>query len=246
MTRWLPLAASAHAAEIDYVMLLVHGLMLVLFVGWAVYFGWVLVRFRRRRQPHADYRGASGRVATGTEIAVVVAEGVLLIAIALPIWFKRTGAPPQDPHALVVRVVAEQYAWNIHYPGTDGHFGDTAIGLVSATNPLGLDRSSASGKDDIVEVNLMHVPIGREVIVQLSSKDVIHSFGLPNFRVKQDVIPGMLSTVWFTPTVAGEFDIVCSQLCGLGHYRMRGTIVVESEERFAKFLADEAASQVAK
>jgi cytochrome c oxidase subunit 2 len=242
MSRWLPLAASAHAGEIDFILSLVHGLMLVLFVGWAIYFGWVLIRFRRTRQPRADYRGATGRFATWSEFGVVVAEGALLVVFALPAWFTRTSAPPPDPRALVVRVVAEQYAWNVHYPGADGRFGETAVRFVSPTNPIGVDRSSPFGQDDIVTVNQLHVPIGRQVVVQLSSKDVIHSFGLPNFRVKQDVIPGMLSTVWFTPTVEGEFDIACSQLCGLGHYRMRGTVVVESEAAFAKFLTEETAN----
>ena len=241
MSTFLPAAASSHAAAIDFVLLLVHILMLVLFVGWAAYFAWVLVRFRHRRQPAARYHGAKGNVAKMTEFGVVVAEGVLLIVFALPLWFARTAPPPRDPRALVIRVVAEQFAWNVHYPGHDGHFGATALDQITPTNPLGLDRSSPYGHDDITTQNLIHVPINRQVVIQLSSKDVIHSFGLPNFRVKQDVIPGMLSTVWFTPTVEGEFDIACSQLCGLGHYRMRGSIIVESESAFAKYLADEAA-----
>jgi cytochrome c oxidase subunit 2 len=238
---WLPQAASSHAAVMDFVLLLVHALMLVMFVGWAAYFCWVLVRFRARRQPQASYPGARGRIAQWSEVGVVVAEGVLLVVFALPLWFQRTAAPPSDPRAIVVRIVAEQYAWNIHYAGADGHFGATSMALISPTNPLGLDRESRFGKDDLTTQNVLHVPINRQVVIQLSSKDVIHSFGLPNFRVKQDVIPGMLSTVWFTPTVMGEFDIACSQLCGLGHYRMRGTVVVESEPDFQKYLADEAA-----
>jgi cytochrome c oxidase subunit 2 len=239
MTRWLPIAASAHAGEIDVVMLLVHVLMLVLFVGWFLYFGWALVRFRARRQPRANYRGAGGRVATWTEIGVVIAEGVLLVVFALPVWFRQTAAPPVDPHATVVRVVAEEFVWNVHYPGADEHFGTTSLELMSPTNPLGLDRASAFGQDDITTQNLLHVPVNRPVVIQLTSKDVIHSFGLPNFRVKQDVIPGTISTVWFTPTVIGEYDIACSQLCGLGHYRMRGTLVVESDADFQKYLTSE-------
>lgn len=237
----MPVAASAHAAQIDLVLWLVHGLMLVMFAGWAVYFVWVLVRFRERRQPTPQPHATRGRAATWTEIGVVAAEGVLLVVFALPVWFSRTAPPPKDPRAIVIRVVAEQYVWNVHYPGPDGEFGRTSADLISPTNPVGLDRHSDHGADDITTQNLMHLPIGRQVIIQLSSKDVIHSFGLPNFRVKQDVIPGMLSTVWFTPTVAGQFDIACSQLCGLGHYRMRGIIVVESEAAFTRYLADEEA-----
>jgi cytochrome c oxidase subunit 2 len=236
----MPVAASAHAADIDFVLLLVHGLMLALFAGWSAYFVWVLVRFRSGRQTKADPGGATGRLAVGVEVGVVVAEGILLVVFALPVWYSRTAAPPADSNAVVIRVVAEQFAWNVHYPGADGQFGQTSTALVSAENPIGLDRSSPAGKDDIVELNLMHLPVNRPVILQLSSKDVVHSFGVPAMRVKQDVIPGLLSPVWFTPTRIGRYDIQCSQLCGLGHYRMRGIIVVESEADYEKFLAGEA------
>jgi cytochrome c oxidase subunit 2 len=223
-------------------MTLVHLLMLVLFVGWGTYFTFVLFRFRRARNPRANPDGARGRFALATEIGVVIAEAVLLVIFALPLWFDRTSAQPTTDGAVVIRVVAEQFAWNVHYPGADGRFGETKLSLVTPTNPLGLDRQSPFGKDDIVLISQMHLPVNRPVIVQLSSKDVIHSFGVPAMRVKQDANPGVSTPVWFTPTMTGEFDIACSQLCGLGHYRMRGVITVESEEAFRKFLADEAAA----
>ena len=223
-------------------MTLVHLLMLVLFVGWSTYFVFALIRFRRARNPHANPDGARGKYALATEIGVVVAEAILLVVFALPLWFDRTSAQPGADNAIVVRVVAEQFAWNVHYPGADGRFGETKIALVTPTNPLGLDRQSPFGKDDVVVLSQMHLPINRPVIIQLSSKDVIHSFGVQAMRVKQDAIPGLVTPVWFTPTVAGQFEIACSQLCGLGHYRMMGVITVESEEAFRKFLADEAAA----
>jgi len=243
MMPFLPPPASSHAADIDFVLTLVHVLMLVLFAGWGGYFVWVLVRFRRSRQPRADRDGARGRFALWTEIGVVVAEAILLVVFALPLWYKRTSAQPSPAGAIVVRVVAEQFAWNVHYPGPDGQFGTTSLALVSPTNPLGLDRGSPFGKDDIVMIGQLHVPVGRQVIIQLSSKDVIHSFGVPAMRVKQDAIPGLVAPVWFTPTKTGDFDIACSQLCGLGHYRMRAVLTVESEEAFRRFLVEAAAQQ---
>jgi cytochrome c oxidase subunit 2 len=241
VNRFLPPAASAHAADIDLVLTLVHVLMGVLFVGWAIYFGWVLVRFRARRQPQANHGGAGGRAALATEIGVVVAEVVLLVGFALPIWFSRSSVQSATPagDATVVRVVAEQFAWNIHYPGNDGEFGATSPALVSGTNPLGLDRASTHGQDDVVVVNQLHVPVGRPVVIQLSSKDVIHSFGVPAMRVKQDAIPGVLAPVWFTPTVTGRYEIACSQLCGLAHFRMRGIVTVEPLDAFDAFLTSE-------
>ena len=241
MNRFLPPAASAHAADIDLVLTLVHVLMGVLFVGWSIYFGWVLVRFRARRQPRANHVGAGGRAALATEIGVVVAEVVLLVGFALPIWFNRTSAQSATPadDATVVRVVAEQFAWNVHYSGDDGEFGATSPALVSGTNPLGVDRASTHGQDDVVVVNQLHVPVGRPVVIQLSSKDVIHSFGVPAMRVKQDAIPGVLARVWFTPTVTGQYEIACSQLCGLAHFRMRGIVTVEPLDAFEAFLTSE-------
>lgn len=239
---FLPPPASSHAASIDGVMTLVHLLMLVLFVGWGTYFAFVLIRFRSTRHPRANPDGVRGRFALATEIGVVVAEAILLVVFALPLWFDRTSAQPSAESAVVVRVVAEQFAWNVHYPGADGRFGETKIALVTPTNPLGLDRQSPFGKDDITLLSQLHLPINRPVIIQLSSKDVIHSFGVPAMRVKQDATPGLVTPVWFTPTMAGQFEIACSQLCGLGHYRMLGVITVESEEAFRRFLADEAAA----
>ncbi|MEO8071014.1 MAG: hypothetical protein ABI652_06400, partial [Acidobacteriota bacterium] len=192
------------------------------------------------RHPHASARGATGRATFWVEVGVVVAEAAILLVFALPLWFAQTSAQPSATGATAVRVVAEQFVWNFHYPGADGEFGSTSLALISATNPLGLDRQSANGRDDVVVQNQLHVPIGRPVIIQLSSKDMIHSFGVPAMRVKQDAIPGLLTPVWFTPTLLGRFDIACSQLCGLAHYRMRGVITVESEAAFRAFLADEA------
>jgi cytochrome c oxidase subunit II len=241
MERLLPPAASAHSSDVDSVIWLVHMLMLALAIGWGAYFVWVLIRFRRSNHPRADTKGASGRVALGVEVGVVAAEAALLIVIALPVWYARTSAMPRSANAVVVRVIAEQFAWNVHYPGADGEFGTARPALVTPENPVGLDRGSPHGRDDIVVINQLHLPVQRPVVVQLSSKDVIHSFGVPAMRVKQDAIPGVLAPIWFTPTREGTFDIACSQLCGLAHFRMRGIVTIESEDAFQRFLAEEAA-----
>lgn len=243
MSHLLPLPASSDAADIDVVMTLVHLLMLGLFVGWGLYLTWVLVRYRQSRQPQANPDGARGRFALWTEVSIVAAEVVLLVVFALPVWLEHTAAQPADPAAVTVRLVAQQFVWNVHYPGADGRFGTTSPALMSAENPLGLDRQSPFGRDDVTSVGELHVPINRQVIVQLSSTDVIHSFGVPAMRVKRDAVPGVVAPVWFTPTLAGQFDIACSQLCGLAHFRMKGRLIVESASAFQKFLADEAAAQ---
>jgi len=240
----LPVAASAHAGEVDRIMALVHWLMLVLFVGWSIFFVYVLFRFRSGAHPKADYRGVRGGWSNWVEGGVLVAEIALLAFFSIPFWTRNVdAAPPSENQATVVRVVAEQFAWNVHYPGADGVFGRTDIRLVNPDNPLGLDRDEAAGKDDLVVNGRLNLPVDRPVIVYLSSKDVIHSFALPQMRVKQDAIPGIVQPVWFTPTRTGQWDIACSQLCGLGHYRMKGVYQIQTAEEYQAWLNEESSFQ---
>jgi cytochrome c oxidase subunit II len=161
---------------------------------------------------------------------------------ALGLWAQITSAPPAD--AFVVEVTGQQFAWNIRYPGKDGIFGRTDPKLVSpeASNFIGLDRSDPNAADDIMMQNQLFLPAGRPVRVRIRSLDVIHSFFLPNFRVKQDAMPGMTVETWFVPTQTGDFEIACAQHCGLGHYRMRGQVHVvpasELEARIKQSLAE--------
>lgn len=241
MSWLLPIAASVHAAEIDTIMLLVHSLMLALAVGWGGVFVYSLVRFRRSRHPKADYHGARSRYSTYTEAGIVIAELVLLVGFSIPVWSTRAHAIP-DQGAVIIRVVAEQFAWNAHYPGRDGSFGRTHAALLAPENPLGLD-TRGPGSDDVTTINEIVVPVGRPVVVQLTAKDVIHSFGVPAMRIKQDANPGMMTPVWFTPATTGEFDIACSQLCGLGHYRMRGILKVVTDAEFERWLDSQTPSR---
>ena len=235
----VPIAASAHAAEIDQMTALVHWLMLVLFVGWGAFFIFALIRFRKGANPKASYVGAKGKLAKSTEVAVALVEVILLVFYAIPAWAKRVTNFPGGNDAVIVRVVGEQFAWNIQYPGKDGKFGRTEPTLVSADNPLGLDRRDPDAKDDIVSINNLNLPINRPVLVHLTSKDVIHSFGVYELRVKQDAVPGLEMPVWFVPTREGQWDIACSQLCGLGHYRMRGFVNVQSAPEYDKWMAEQ-------
>jgi cytochrome c oxidase subunit 2 len=226
--------------------------MLVLFVGWSAFFVYALFRFRRGRNPQADYAGARSHASTYLEVAVAVVEAVLLIGFSIPLWADRMDEVPPASESVVVRVVAEQFAWNVHYPGADKVFGRTDAKLIDTqTNPLGLDREDPHALDDLTTLNQMHLPVDKPAIVQLLSKDVIHSFNLPHMRVKQDAIPGLNIPLWFVPTVTTEqmrqrtgndkfeYEIACAQLCGLGHYRMRGFLTVHSQEGFATWLGEQ-------
>ncbi len=241
----LPLDISLTGHRVDEVIGLVHLLMLILFVGWGIYFILAIVKFRRSKHPKANYAGVKSRVSTWLEAGVAVFEAVLLIGFSIPIWAAYVRVPDPMENPVVIRVAAEQYAWNIHYPGPDGIFGRADVKFVSADNPLGLDRSDPDGKDDIVMINQMWIPAGRPVLVQLTSKDVIHCFFIPVLRVKQDAIPGQLIPVAFTAMKTGNYEIACAQLCGLGHYRMKGFVTIQMPEEFDKWVRDQAAQRIA-
>lgn len=233
----MPLDASTHGHEIDTMMSLIHWLMIVLFVIWAPYFLYTLYRFRESKNSEASYEGSKSKWSSYVEGGVVVAEAVLLVGFAFPVWADLTENMPPEEKAVEVRVVAEQFAWNVHYPGPDGVFGESSAELVDVqTNPLGLDPEDPASEDDIVLKDEFHVPVDTPVIVHLTSKDVIHGFFLPQMRIKQDAIPGMQIPVWFEPTETGEFEIACAQLCGNSHYRMNGYLTVHSQDEYEAWM----------
>ena len=248
LAKWmrLPVEASAHAPQVDAMIVSVHWLIAAIALVFGVFFVVALVRFNRKAHPRARHRNVSPRIAAIAVTVITAVELWQLCFVAIPLWASRVSNIPSGPDTTIIRVVAQQYAWNVHYPGPDGRFGRTSVNLMTRFNPIGLDRTDPLGKDDIVTINEFYFPVGKPVLVQLTSKDMIHSFTLPQMRVKQDAIPGMLIPVWFLPTVAtpeGEtWEINCSQLCGLGHYGMRGIYRSMTPDAFRQFLDDEAAA----
>ena len=261
LNRWMPIDASAHGHEVDSLIVWVHWMMLVLFVGWSLYFIYVLFKFRAGANPKASYEGSHSHFSRWVEGGVVLAEAILLIGFAIPSW-ARWVSPPPEGETFEVRVVAQQFQWNVHYPGPDDVFGRTDISLVddAAGNPLGLDRSDPAARDDVFKLNQLVLPVDTDITIRLASKDVIHSFYLPQMRVKQDVIPGMLIPVHFRavqatppesrylpPTVLDCvatktcWEIACAQLCGITHYRMQGFYTVLPQDEFDAWMAQQQA-----
>ena len=236
----LPIQASEHAPEIDQMIVLIHYLMAVLFVGWGTFYVYTLIRFRASANPKANYTGVTSHTSSYLEIGVAVIEAVLLIGFAVPAWAHRVNDIPPEEEATVVNVIGKQFEWISHYPGADGRFGRRDISLITPTNNIGLDRSDPAGADDIVSINQLNLPLNKPVIVYLSSQDVIHSFGIAEMRVKQDAVPGLQIPVWWVPNVLGQFEVNCSQLCGLGHYRMRGFVTIMEQDEYDAWLAEEA------
>ncbi|MEP6809016.1 MAG: hypothetical protein ABI992_02140 [Chthoniobacterales bacterium] len=233
-----PPNASEHGFQIDHIIEFSHWFMGALFLGWSAFFIYVLIRFRKGRNPVADHEGVKSGISTHLEFAVVLIEAVLLLGFAIPLWGKFVNEFPDGKDAILVHAVGQQFNWNFHLPGPDGKFGRREIRLVSNSNPLGLDSSDPAAKDDLVVLGELHVPVDRPVIVETSSKDVIHNFALPSMRAAQDAIPGQITPMWFRPIKVGTYEIVCGQLCGLGHYGMKGTLVVDTPEDYQAWLKE--------
>jgi len=241
-----PANSSQHGEQVDQMNAVIHWLMLVLFVGWTIFFFVCLFKFWHRRNAKASYTGVKNHVSTHLEIGVVIVEAVFLLGFAFPLWAERVDTfdrvVENDPDAPRVRVVGHQYGWTYHYPGNDGIFGRTDSSLISGDNSLGIDPDDPNGDDDFTSTSILRLPVSRNSILQVSSKDVIHNFAIVPMRIQQDCIPGKEIPMWFKPTEKLETYVVCAQLCGEGHANMRGSMeVIDANEYYdwAKSRSDE-------
>ncbi|HEX4998758.1 MAG TPA: cytochrome c oxidase subunit II [Terriglobia bacterium] len=235
---WFTPLISEHGKSIDRVfnaVLIVTGIAFIVVQGLL---GFFVARYGASGKERASYWHDNPKA----EMFLLIGTAVILTVLVFmgqrawaDIFFSEK---PKD--ALEVHVTAHQFAWEFHYPGPDGKFGRTDDKLVSGTNAIGLDESDPNAKDDVVAVNQFHVPVDKDIVVRLRSQDVIHSFFLPNARVKQDAVPGMAIEIWFKVNKPGEYELACAELCGLGHYRMKSQFTVEaSEEDFKKWVQEQ-------
>ena len=251
----MPVLASEHGKDVDLFIYYVHALMAALFIGWMAYFVWVLVKFRKAKSAKASYEGVTGHASSWIEGVVVLVEAVLLLAFAIPLWGKQVDAKrfPDEKEATVIRVTAQQFAWNGRYPGKDGVFGKRDVRLISGDNPFGMDNADPAGKDDFsAPMNDIWVPLvpikkdGKDtfkpVVIHLTSMDVIHSLSIHPMRICQDAIPGISIPLHFTPTVPGRYMITCAQLCGNSHAYMRGFFTVAKQADYDKWVAEKSAT----
>ena len=234
-----PLIASESGAGIDALTWYIHALMFLLFLGWSIYFVYVLFRFRSSRHTRADHVGVRSHFSTWVEVGVAITEGALLLGFALPLWAKSVEQFPAEKDSVVIRLTGRQFNWIARYAGKDGAFGKQDLKFVSAQNQMGVDPADAQAKDDVsVQSSELAVPVNTNVIVHISSLDVIHSFKVFPMRVNQDAIPGMSIPVHFKATKIGSYPINCAQLCGVGHYSMKGLLKVLSQPDYEKWLVE--------
>lgn len=203
------------------------------FVAVNLFMAYALVRFRYRPDRRAKYEPENKKLElwltglTTVGIVIMLAPGLIVLADFVH--------APKD--AAVIEAVAKQWQWSFRFPGKDGILGNSKPQLISFQNPFGLNPDDPNGQDDVlINSSELHLPVDKPVQVLLRSKDVLHDFYVPHFRVKMDAVPGIITSLWFTPTKIGRFDIACAEYCGIGHHTMRGAVFVEDEAGFQNWL----------
>lgn len=204
------------------------------FCAVVLFTAYCVLRFRHVEGRRAAHQPESARLEAW--LGAVTALGVAaMLAPGLFVWNRFVTAPPS---AAEFEVVGQQWGWSYRLPGKHGRLGSTDPKFVSSDNPLGINPNDPNGRDNIVIVGGdLHLPLGRPVKLLLRSLDVVHDFWVPEFRAKMDLMPGIVTYFWLTPTKAGSYEILCGGFCGIGHPQMRGDVVVEDEDAYQAWLA---------
>ncbi len=233
LSPWRATEAASNWGSIDdtlFLTLLVTGFF---FVVITLFMAIALIRFRHRKGARAHYEPENRKLEwwlmglTTLGIAGLLAPGLLI--------YREFVRVPDNAYEL--EVVGQQWQWAFRFPGADGQLGTSGVGWISVANPLGVNPDDANGRDDvIIRGNEIHIPVGLPVKVLMRSRDVLHNFYIPQIRSKMDMVPGLVSYFWFTPTVIGSYEILCAEFCGLGHYNMRGRMIIEAPQAFEKWL----------
>jgi len=250
MPMMLPISASDHGENYDFMLKWTLYITGIVFVGTHILLFYYIFRYQYSEKRRAYFYPHNYKLEIlWTTIPAIVL--IILGVIGLKNWFQMTALPPDN--AMVVQIVGKQFNWVIRYPGPDGILGKTDFRLISdANNVLGLDWNDPAAKDDIIIQNgEMHLVKGTSVQLVIDSRDVIHDVGLPHFRMKMDAVPGITTTMWFTPTITTDsmktitknpdfvYEIACDQLCGNGHYSMRGTIIVQTGAAYKAWIGSQ-------
>ena len=205
----------------------------IAFVAVNLFMAYVIVRYRYRKDQQAEYMPEKPRLEK-TLIAITSLGIVVLLAPGMFVYNDLISAPSDS---MKLEVMGEQWRWTYRFAGQDGEFGETSPELISPQNPYGIDPEDPAGDDDVlIQSSTVHLPVDVAVNLEIRSKDVLHSFYVPEFRVKMDAVPGMVTRTWFTPTRTGSYDLVCAEYCGIAHYSMVGTVIVEERSAFEQWL----------
>ena len=234
LSPWQQTELASNWGSIDDTLLITAIICGIFFVGILLFMAYAIYRYRHREGHRAHYEPENKKLEwwlisiTSVGICGMLAPGLFVYSDFVHV--------PQEAH--VVEAVGQQWQWSYRFPGEDGELGTVDVKHITFDNPFGLDLSDPKGQDDIlINGGEVHLPIDRPVKMLLRSKDVLHNFYVPQFRVKMDMVPGLVSYFWFTPTKAGTYELLCAEYCGVGHANMRGRVVVESDADFRDWLS---------
>ncbi len=236
LSPWWMTPIASNWGSIDDALIITLYICAIAFVGLNLFLALALFKYRNRPGHKAHYEPENATLEkrltlwTGVGIAGMLAPGLIA-------WNQYVSVPED---AAVVEATGQQWQWGFRFPGQDGVLGTAAVAHISADNPFGLNPADPHGKDDVlIETSELRLPLGKPVKMVLRSKDVLHDFYVPQFRAKMDLVPGIVTYFWLTPTRTGTFDILCAELCGVGHHMMRGTVVVEEQAAFDRWLSEQ-------
>ncbi|OXR29036.1 MULTISPECIES: cytochrome c oxidase subunit II [Pseudomonas] len=234
LAPWHAAPPASNWGSIDttlFITLIISG---IFFIAITVFMAVAIMRYRHKEGARAHYQPESKKL----EFWLIVVTSIGIAAMLAPglVVYNEFIRVPKEAYEL--EVVAQQWQWTYRFPGQDGKLGRSDIKFVDAINPLGIDPKDPAGQDDIlIKNNEIRLPLNRPVKVLLRSKDVLHDFYIPQIRSKMDMVPGMVSYFWFTPTKTGKYEVLCAEFCGVGHYNMRGQMIVEEQGAFDQWLS---------
>lgn len=236
LSPWWQTPLASNWGSIDHALAITLWICAIAFVSLNLFLAWSIIRYRHRAGHGAHYDPENAPLEkrltfwTGLGIAGMLAPGLIA-------WHQFVTVPA---NAAIVEATGQQWQWGFRFPGKDGVLGTASVRHITPENPFGLNPRDPHGRDDIlIESSELRLPVDRPVKMVLRSKDVLHDFYVPQFRAKMDLVPGIVTYFWLTPTRTGTFEILCAELCGIGHHMMRGTVIVEKGADFDAWLAQQ-------
>jgi len=234
VSPWTFTPLASNWSQIDDTIDLTFWVTGFVFVAINLFMAYAVIKYRTAPGKRAAYDPENTKLETWLTVFTTVGI-VAMLAPGLLVWGRFVDVPD---NAMQIEVLGQQWHWSYRLPGADGEFGDVSAKLITKENPFGMDYDDPVGQDDVlISSPELHLPINVPVNLNLRSKDVLHNFTVAQFRVKMDMVPGMVTSLWFTPTKAGRYDLLCEELCGIAHHTMRGAVIVEEPEDFDNWVA---------
>ena len=234
LSPWTFTPLASNWSQIDLTIDITFWVTGLVFVAVNLFMAYAIIKYRHKKGQKSTYDPENSKLEWILTIVTSVGVAAMLTP-GLFVWAKFVNVPDG---AVEVEAVGQQWHWTYRLPGDDGQFGNVDTALITSENPFGMDADDPAGQDDIlIHDGEMHIPVGVPVKFNLRSKDVLHDFAIAEFRVKMDLVPGMVTYLWLTPTVTGRFEVLCEELCGIGHHTMRGAVVVDEMDAFENWAA---------